>query len=385
VIAHQSPLVPWLQEEIAGGGWIRKMFTRGQELRAKHGADAVADLSLGQPLPPGDDVREAFERAASDRRAGRFGYMPNAGLPALRERCAAELGSDGVTPESITVTGGAAGAICVALHAFAPPGSRIVTQAPYFPEFPLYARTAGCTLTAVPATTDSGLDLERLEREIDADTGAVILNTPCNPSGHVATRDELQQLVRILERQPQRPVLLVDEVYHNFHYEPAQRVDPLALYDRTIIARSFSKDIGIAGERLGYLVLHPSMTGDDTRRGIDTCMRALGFVNGPATAQIAMTQLPSWRIDLEPYRRRRDLLVDGLRALGVEVASPDGAIYAWIKSPREDALEMIEALSEQRVLMTPGVAFGVPTHIRACFSVPTQTIEAAIAAFSSLR
>jgi len=376
-------LVGWLADEVAAGGWIRRMFSEGQRLRAIHGDDAVADLSIGQPLAPGEAVHEAFARAAADRRPGRFAYMPNSGLPELRERCAQAVGND-TDAASITLTCGAAGAICLALHAFVPKGSEVLCSAPYFPEFPLYAKTSGSHMVAVPSLPGGALNVAGFAEAITPDTRAVIINSPCNPSGHVVTQEEWIAVTALLRSQPQPPLLIVDEVYFQFHYEGYSRADPFEHYENSVLARSFSKDIGIAGERIGYLVLHPSLTSAETERGLEACMRALGFVNAPATAQVAMTELESWTIDIKPYAKRRELLVSGLRGAGVDIIEPGGSIYAWIRSPWTDTIALVEALTHKKVLVTPGIAFGVSDHVRACFTVTPHTIDMAVQAFAEV-
>jgi aspartate aminotransferase len=376
-------LVGWVQDEAATGGWIRRMFSEGQRLRAIYGDDAVADLSIGQPLRPGEAVHEAFARAAADRRQGRFAYMPNSGLPELRERCAQAVGG-GTDAASITATCGAAGAICLALHALVPEGSEVLCSAPYFPEFPLYAKTSGSRMVAVPSLPSGGLNIEGFAAALSANTRAVIVNSPCNPSGHVVTADEWEALTAVLKAQAHPPLLIVDEVYVQFHYDTHVRGDPFEDYENSVLARSFSKDIGIAGERIGYLVLHPSLTSAETQRGLEACMRALGFVNAPATAQIAMVELESWTIDLAPYARRRGLIVSGLREAGVNVLEPGGSIYAWIRSPWPDTIAFVEELAKKKVLVTPGITFGDPDYVRACFSVTSHALELTVQAFADV-
>src|SRR5579872_5941624 len=113
-----TPLSAWTARQVQAGGWIRHMFAEGERLRARHGADAVVDLSLGQPLEPPAVVQDALERAARETFAGRHMYMPNLGYEELRERAAEDVAFAGVTAESIAMTGGAAGAMCLALRAF---------------------------------------------------------------------------------------------------------------------------------------------------------------------------------------------------------------------------------------------------------------------------
>jgi aspartate aminotransferase len=204
----------------------------------------------------------------------------------------------------------------------------------------------------------------------------------------VLSVEELQALAAVLSdhnKRHDRPVLLiVDEVYQRMVYPPYERVDPLALYEHTVLARSFSKDLGIAGERIGYLVLHPSMVSPDAHVAIAQSMRALGFVNAPATAQRALLHLTSWDINLVPYDERRTLVMRRMREAGLEGVEPQGGIYQWIRSPWPDTLALIDELARRRVLLTPGVAFGVPSHMRLCFSAPLAKLDMALEALADL-
>ena len=134
------------------------MFAEGQRLRTEHGDDAVDDLSLGQPLDAPAVVREAFTRAAAESFPGRHAYMPNLGYPEVRERAAEDVGSAGVTAACIAMTGGAAGAICLALRAFVDAGDEVVGIAPYFPEFAPYCETGGLTFVPCLLYTSDAAD-----------------------------------------------------------------------------------------------------------------------------------------------------------------------------------------------------------------------------------
>ena len=198
----------------------------------------------------------------------------------------------GVTAACIAMTGGAAGAMCLALRAFLDAGDEVVGIAPYFPEFRPYCETGGLSFNPVRADdTSQRVDIDALVRALSDRTAALIINTPSNPSGHVIEHDEMAAIVDVLEhhnrRTGRRILLIADEAYRNLVYAPARRVEPFAYYEHTVLARSFSKDMGLAGERIGYLALHPSLAGEQTDRGLESCMRALGMVNAPATAQRA--------------------------------------------------------------------------------------------------
>ncbi len=361
------------------------MFAEGQRLRGQHGDDAVIDLSLGQPLDAPEVVRDALGRAAVEFFPGRHAYMPNLGYPELRERTAEDVEVAGVTAASIAMTGGAAGAICLAMRAFLDPGDEVVGVAPFFPEFRPYCEAGG--LTFVPVHVDDStqrVDIDALVRALGARTTAVILNTPSNPSGHVIELEEMAAIVDVIEhhnrRTGRRILLIVDEAYRNLVYAPARRAEPFDLYERTVLARSFSKDMGLAGERIGYLALHPKMLGPETGRGLESCMRGLGMVSAPATAQRALLQLDSWQVDTAPYRALRDHAYQAALAAELDAAVPQGGIFLWIRSPWPDTLAYVSALAERLVLVTPGVAFGVAERFRLCFTTTPDRLSRGLAA-----
>lgn len=379
----------WSRSQLQDGGWIRRMFMEGIRLRAEHGDDAVVDLSIGQPLEAGEAVVAAFRAAVDDRFAGRFGYMPNLGYEEVRERAAEDVDFPGLTSSCIALTSGAAAAISIALRTFVDPGDDVIGVAPFFPEFRLYCDTSGARFVPIPVNESTlRIDLDAIAAAMTPRTSAVLLNSPSNPSGHVLDAHELNGLAELLEKHHERysrPVLLIiDEVYQRMLYAPHRRAEPLAAYPHTVLARSFSKDLGIAGERIGYLVLHPSLATSETHLGLAQSMRALGFVNAPATAQRALLHLESWAINLEPYSARRDLALSGVRQTGIDAAEPQGGIYLWLRSPWTDTLAFIDALAQRHVLLTPGIAFGIPTHVRLCFSAPLRKLEQAIDALAEV-
>lgn len=378
----------WSRAQLQDGGWIRRMFMEGERLRAEFGESTVADLSIGQPLEAPETIVEAFAAASREKFRGRFGYMPNLGYPDVRERAAEDVDFPGITSDSIAMTAGAACAINAAIRTFVDPGDDVIGVAPYFPEFRLYCETASARFVPVPTGPDLRLDLDGISAALSAHTAAVIVNSPCNPSGHVLDGGELSGLASVLEahnnRHDRKVLLIIDEVYRRLTYPPHQRVEPFNVYEHTVLARSFSKDLGVAGERIGYLVLHPSLANAETHRGLAQALRALGFVNAPATAQRALLHLDSWEINAIPYRERRDIVMDRVRADGLDAMQPEGGLYLWLRSPWPDTLQLIDALAARRVLLTPGIAFGVPSHLRLCFSAPRPKLTMAMDALAEL-
>jgi aspartate aminotransferase len=382
---ERSPLSDWATVQVEAGSWVRRMFAEGQRLRALHGDDAVADLALGQPLgEPSPQVREALQRAAAERGPERFAYMPNLGYPEVRERAAGDAGFPGVTRDCIAMTGGAGAAMSLALRAFVDPGDEVIGFGPYFGEYRAYCAAVGAQFVAVPSRDDASLDIDGLEAALTERTAAVILNTPNNPSGHVAAADELQAIATLLRihrnRTGRRVVLIVDAVYRRLVYPPARDLNAMEFYDATVLARSFSKDLGLAGERIGYLALHPELGSDvQVQRGIELCQRALGFVNAPATMQRMLLHLDDWGVDLQPFQERRDHAVQCARDNGLDVDVPQGGLYLWLRSPWDDGLSFAQALAEKLVIVAPGIAFGMPDRFRLCFTARRDALETAMA------
>lgn len=365
------------------------MFAEGQRLRAEHGPGAVADLALGQPLAePAPAVLAALQTACAERFVNRHAYMPNLGYPEVRAAVAGDVDHDGVSAEHIVLTGGAAAAVTLALRAVVDPGDEVVGIAPYFGEYVAYCAAAHARLVVVPAAPGFGLDLEALASALTQRTAAVVLNSPCNPTGHVTSSAEMRGLAELLERHgrssARRPVLIVDEVYRNLLYD-AVRVEPFAHYPWTMLARSFSKDLGLAGERIGYLALHPDLANAQMMRALELCQRALGFVNAPATMQrMLLHLLPAMPVDVEAHRAHRDLAMRLATAAGLHPAPAQGGLYLWAPSPWRDGLAFVQALARRRVLVAPGVAFGAPQWLRICFSAPEPVLEWAISAAGAL-
>ncbi|HYA00854.1 MAG TPA: aminotransferase class I/II-fold pyridoxal phosphate-dependent enzyme [Candidatus Binatia bacterium] len=380
-------LTSWVRGEVEAGGWVRASAAQAQRLRERYGPDAVADLSLGQPLEATEAVRSAFEAATRVVRRLRFAYMPNLGYPELRERIAEDVDFPGVTAQSVVLTVGAAGAISMALRALVEPGREVVVVAPYFSEYRLYSAVSGHGLRIVPPTRDGSLDLDGLAKALNGTTGAVILNSPGNPNGHVLTDHELSGVGALLEehrrRRGRRVLLVVDEVYRRIIHPPHRRADPFVHHPDTVLCRSFSKDLGLAGERIGYLALHPSLSSPEAEAGLALCQRALGYVNAPATAQLALLELPSWECDPIPYRERRDLIAAGAGSAGLATTECQGGFYLWVRSPWADCMAFCAALAERRTVVVPGVAFGAPDWFRICFSAEMGALEIAAAALAA--
>jgi len=153
-------------------------------------------------------------------------------------------------------------------------------------------------------------------------------------------------------------------------------------YPHSFIASSYSKSLSLPGERIGYIAVNPDMADlDEVMNGLTLCNRILGFVNAPSLMQRAIAGLKGVKVDVETYRKKRDLLCDGLLSVGYRVTRPDGAFYLFPRTPIEDDVRFAEALRRRRILTVPGSGFYGPGHIRIAYCVDDATILGSIEGF----
>lgn len=364
--------------------WIRKMFEEGIRLKAIHGADRVCDLSLGNPdLPPPAAFDDALERMARDRTAGIHAYMPNAGIPSVRARIARQVEKDHGVPagqDDIILTCGAAGGLNIIFKAVLDPGDEVIVPSPYFVEYGFYVDNHGGRLVPVPTRPDFSLDLDAIEGAIGRKTKAVLINSPNNPTGAVYSGDDLKALAGILDRasaRTGRPVFLVsDEPYRRLAFSGVTVPPVLSAYRDSIVTTSFSKDLSVPGERIGYVAVNPAISYRAALVGTLTLAnRILGFVNAPALMQRVAGEVIDSCVDVGIYERRRDLLAGILRDAGYEFTLPGGAFYFFPRTPLPDDVEFVKILQDELILAVPGSGFGCPGHIRIAFCVDEEIIS----------
>ncbi|SFM91546.1 pyridoxal phosphate-dependent aminotransferase [Thermodesulforhabdus norvegica] len=364
--------------------WIRKMFEEGARLRAIYGSDRVCDFSLGNPnVYPPEVVHQELVNLAKSSTGASHGYMPNAGLPEVREAIAEYISPvHGVsfTAEDIVMTCGAAGAMNVILKALLDPGDEVLVPAPYFVEYGFYADNHGGILKPIPTTDDFLPDLDALENAISPKTKVLILNSPNNPTGQVYGEALLRDISEILSKRStdlNRPIYIVsDEPYRNIAFDGIEVPSVLKFYSRSIIATSYSKDLCLAGERIGYLAVHPEMEKKDSLLGaLVLANRILGFVNAPAFMQRLVARLQGITVDPMTYQKKRDMLVAAMKEIGYEFIVPKGAFYLFPKSPVPDDVEFVRMLQEELILVVPGSGFGKPGYFRIAFCVDDEVIS----------
>lgn len=382
-----------ISDFLSKSSWIRRMFDAGAEMKNKYGEDNVFDFSLGNPdLPAPEGVRRGLERMASRAEEPyAFGYMPNPGFPDLRNRLAANLSSEQameVSQEDVMLTCGAAGGLNCLLRSVLEPGEEVICPKPYFVEYGFYLANHGGSLKPVPTRSgDFRLDLEEMEKAFTSRTRMVLINSPNNPTGQVYSEQELRELGDLLQRmnaQSSRPILLVsDEPYRFLCYDGQEVPSVLRFYENSVVVSSFSKSLSLAGERIGYVLLHPEMRfKQELMSGLVYTNRILGYVNAPTMGQQILEEALGEEVDTSVYAHRRNRLRDILTQAGYSFTAPKGGFYFFPQAPGGDDVRFTEILREEMILAVPGSGFGGPGHFRLSFCVPDKVIENAADGFS---
>ena len=384
-------MIPFVQNNSA----IRTMFEEGNRLKKQYGADKVYDFSLGNPSVPAPDcVREAIvDLANNEDPVILHGYMNNAGFEDVRETIAQSLnrrfGTD-FCAKNLIMTVGAASGLNVILKTVLNPGEEVIVFAPYFLEYGAYVKNYDGKLVEIsPDTETFQPDLEELERKITANTRAVIVNSPHNPTGVIYSEDTIKALAAILEKKQKEYgsviYLISDEPYRELAYDGAEVPYLTKYYKNTVVGYSYSKSLSLPGERIGYLVIPDDLEDSETviaAAGIAN--RILGSVNAPSLMQKVIARCVDAEVDVAAYDKNRLALYNGLTACGFQCIKPQGAFYLFVKSPVADEKEFCEAGKKYNILMVPGSSFACPGYVRLAYCVSYETIINSLPEFKKL-
>ena len=373
--------------------WIRKMFEDGIKLKGKYGADNVFDFSLGNPnLDPPDRFKELLLEIAGERTPGAHKYMQNAGYHKTRAEVAVHLSgkhSVALSPEHVIMTCGAGGALNVVFKTLLDPGDEIVIPKPFFVEYTFYADNYNSVPVLVKTHEDFSLDLDAIEEAITDKTKIVLINSPNNPTGCVYDEESIKCLSLLIEKKEReygKEIYLVsDEPYSEIVYDGINVPSVLNICRNSILVTSYSKSLSLPGERIGYIALSPGISESKILiEGLALSNRILGFVNAPAFMQRIVERIQGIYVDVEHYRRKRDLLCEGLWEAGFEFKKPAGAFYLFPRTPIDDDVEFVRALQKKNILVVPGSGFGGPGHIRICYCVDDSTIINSMDGFAAV-
>ncbi|MDR0323765.1 MAG: pyridoxal phosphate-dependent aminotransferase [Treponema sp.] len=389
------PIAAAVKNSLFSSSMIRKMFEEGIQLKKLYGADKVFDFSLGNPdVDPPEAFHNVLVKLATEDEKGSHGYMPNAGFPFVREALAKKISREQnveVDASHVIMAAGAAGGLNTVFKAICNPGDEVIVSRPFFMEYRAYAANNQVKLVEVDAAEDFNLDLNAIEAALSEKTAAVLINSPNNPTGKVYPASLLAGLSSLLAGHGKKtgrfPYLVSDEPYREIAYNVD--VPPfLCCYNESIVVSSYSKNLSLPGERIGYIAVNPAISGkDDVVNGLIYCARVLGFVNAPALMQRIVAALTEASVDVSVYAKRRDAFMKVLDEAGIPYVIPEGAFYMFCKVPAKkdgekgtDA-EFVEHLKKSLILGVPGTGFAKPDWLRFAYCVDEKIINASADAF----
>ncbi len=373
--------------------WIRRMFEEGNILKERYGEGNVFDLTLGNPImePPAEFCQE-LKRIVENPVQGMHRYMSNAGYTSTRKAVADYLSVESgvaIDQNDIIMSCGAAGGLNVVLKTILNPGDEVVIFAPYFAEYIHYIHNHNGIVKVVSTDEQFVPRLGELANAINLKTKAVIVNSPNNPSGAVYNSDFIIALGKLLGKKSLEsgsPISLIsDEAYRYIVYDGLQCPHVWPHYKQSFVVNSYSKDLALPGERIGYIAVHPELEQhDEIMAGLIFCNRVLGYVNAPALMQNVIRALQGVTVSIDEYLRKRDLIYDNLTSIGYKVIKPQGAFYLFPESPLKDDVAFVKELSQHRVLVVPGSGFGYPGYFRISYCVNDSTLEGSLEGFRKI-
>ena len=358
---------PWISQRADSfdSSGIRKVFDLAAKL-----TDPI-NLSIGQP---DFDVPAEVKSAAIEAiESGKNAYSPTQGIGPLREAMKKEIQSQ--YPDhgdrDLFISSGTSGGLMLSMLAMVNPGDEVIYLDPYFVMYPALVQMCGGVPVPIDSYPDFRLDPEKIAAAISPRTKMILLNSPANPTGVTAGREALKAVAQLAAEK--NVALVSDEIYSRFFYD-GDFVSPAQFNDQTIVIDGFSKSHAMTGWRVGY-VHGPSE--------ITTAMLKLqqySFVCAPQPAQWGALRALEVSLDghIEDYRRKRDLIYDGLRDC-YEITKPGGAFYIYPKSPTASGEKFVEEAISRGLLIIPGNIFSHrDSHFRISFAAPDETLHRGI-------
>lgn len=388
-----------LNERMVGLGTqrsvIRELFEFGKQRAAEIGAENVFDFSIGNPSVPAPDAVNATAIRLLNEvdPVILHGYTSAQGDAGVRQMISDSINSRFGTsfgPDNLYVTVGAAAALCCCLNGLCNPGDEVVVFAPYFPEYKVFIEGAGASMTLIPADIEAfQINFEAFEAALNANTKAVIINSPNNPSGAVYSEATIQRLASILtakSAQYGHPIYLItDEPYREIVFGGTVVPYVPKYYKNTLVCYSWSKSLSLPGERMGYIVVPDEMDEHElVYAAIAGAGRSLGYVNAPGLFQRVCAMCADMTADTSVYETNKNILMQGLRDLGFHVVEPGGTFYMFPRTLEEDDVAFCERAKEYNLLIVPGVGFGCPGHTRISYCVQTEMVKRSLDAFEKL-
>lgn len=343
---------------------IRKVFDLAAKMK-----DPI-NLSIGQP---DFDVPDEVKAACIDAiKAGKNSYALTQGMPVLREKLQKRIDAEyGHSNRRVFVASGTSGGLALAMLSLVNPGDEVIVFDPYFVMYTSLTQLAGGKPVVIDTYPDFRIDVAKVAAAITPRTKMILLNSPANPTGVIASEEEVRGLAKLAAEK--NIALLSDEIYRSFCYD-SPFVSPATFNDQTIVIDGFSKSHGMTGWRLGF-VHGPAEV-------IDTMIKVQQYTFVCAPQPVQWAGAVAMDVDMSryvaEYKRKRDLIVNGLSDL-YEITNPGGAFYAFPKAPWGTGSEFVAEAIKHNLLIIPGNIFSSrDTHFRISYAAADETIQKGI-------
>ncbi len=357
------------------------MNARALELR-RQGVDVIA-LTAGEPdFDTPQHIKEAAWRALKE---GKTKYTPPAGIPELREALARKFSRENgldYTPEQITVGVGGKGVLYNLFQAILDPGDEVILIAPYWVSYAAQVELAGGIPVVVTTRAEEGFvpDPGEVAAAITPRTKALVVNSPSNPTGAVYPEEVLRTLAELAHKHDF--YLVSDEIYEHLIYEGTHFSPGRVAPEHTITVNGVAKTYAMTGWRLGYAGGPKDVIQAMTKIQGQSVTHPTSFVQW---AVVEALENPESQHFIETARaafdRRRRLIVEGLRSLGLATPEPKGAFYVMpnVTPIHQDELKAGEILLERaRVAVVPGTDFKAPGHVRMSYATSEENLKEAL-------
>ena len=380
---------------IKNGVTIRAMFEEGKELARKYGKENVYDFSLGNPnVETPEEIKNIIGEIISDENSlSLHGYMSNSGYEDVRKTIANDINRKyhlSLDESSIVMTCGAAGGLNIILKSILEDDDEVILFAPFFGEYSNYIKNFNGKEVVVDTDERTFFpNIESLKRSITKRTKAVIINSPNNPTGVIYSGKVIQDICSVLKEKEleyhKEIYLIADEPYRELVYDDIDVPYILNYYDNSFVCYSYSKSLSLPGERIGYVVINDKMMNfKEVTVALSIANRILGFVNAPSLFQKVVKRSLNLEVDINIYKKNRDLIYSHLTSLGIECENPKGAFYLFPKCPIENDKKFCEEAKRFNILLVPGSVFKKEGYFRLAYCVSYETIVNSLPAFSKL-
>ncbi len=340
---------------------IRKVF----DLAARM-TDPI-NLSIGQPhFDTPEPIKQELARAVAE---GKNAYSQTQGIAPLIEKIQQDVDAHyGHSDRKVFITSGTSGGLMLALSVLVNPGDEVIVFDPWFVMYKHLTTLAGGNAVEIDTYPDFRIDVDRVRAAITPRTKVILCNSPANPTGAVASPQELEGLARLAAEK--NVALISDEIYKTFCYD-RPFVSPARSNDQTIVIDGFSKSHSMTGWRIGWA--------HGPEHVIQQMLKLQQFTFVCAPHPVQYAGLAAWDYDVSDrvaeYRAKRDFLVGELKG-DFEIHGAEGAFYLFLKAPWGTGSEFVAEAIRNNLLIIPGNVFSpADTHFRISYAAENRTLE----------